>query len=317
MPLFGRQRTTARLAPELDDTDLGKVRKRLVESRTAAGHSLVAAMIEQLLRSSSDWDWDRRAHRMSVLAESTSSVFQHSWAKERAQDPDAQLLYAWGVMLCTRYEEQSDANETQEALDAGRWAAELRPEDPNPWVVRLALLRLGRRPSREVFPLWGEIVRRDRWHREAHLQMLGYLSPWECGSHRQTVEFLDRVRAEAAPTAPTAGLEIAALVDHYHGTLDQGGIEGLTASQLWSRPEAKAALSSALANWPHPGYLAHAAAVADLNLLAYALVQAKRVAQAGKVFRAIGGLVTMYPWALGENDDPVQSFGNWQQRAGI
>ncbi|WP_151483643.1 hypothetical protein [Streptomyces albicerus] len=316
MALLGRRRITARLAPELDDTDLGKVRKRLVESRTAAGHNLVAAMIEQLLRSSGR-DWDRRAHRMSVLSESTAPAFQHSWAEERAQDPDAQLLYAWGVMLRTRYQEQPDANETHEALDACARAAGLRPDDPNPWVVRLGLLRVWRRPTTEVFPLWAEIVRRDRWHREAHLQMLGYLSPQECGSYRQTVEFLDRVRAEAAPTAPTAGLEIASLVDHYHGTLAQGGIEGLTASRLWSRPDAEAALDRALADWPRSGYLAHAAAVADLNVLAYALVQAKRVAQAGEVFRAIRGLVTMYPWALGEGGDPLESFGNWQQRAGI
>ncbi|GAB2958606.1 hypothetical protein GCM10023080_018030 [Streptomyces pseudoechinosporeus] len=291
------------------------MRKRLVESRAAAGHSLVVAMIEQLLRDSGR-DWDRRAHRMSVLAESTSPVFQHSWAEERAQDADAQLLYAWGVMLRARYEEQPDAQETHEALDACARAAELRPEDPNPWVVRLGLLRLWRRPSTEVFPLWAEIVRRDRWHREAHLQMLGYLSPWECGSHSQTIEFLDRVRAAAAPTAPTAGLEIVALTDRYHGTLDRGGIEAITAIHLWSRPDAEAALDRALADWPRPGYLAHAAAVADLNLLAYALVRAQRVAQAGEVFRVIGGRVTMYPWALGESGDPLEFFGNWQQRAG-
>jgi hypothetical protein len=83
---------------------------------------------------------------------------------------------------------------------------------------------------------------------------------------------------------------------------------------LWSRPNAVAALGRALADWPRPGYLTHAAAVADLNLLAYALVQAKRAGEAGEVFRAIGGLATAYPWAL-ESDDPVATFGAWQQRA--
>ncbi|SPF05463.1 hypothetical protein [Streptomyces sp. MA5143a] len=316
MALLGRRRTTARLAPELDDADLGKVRKRLVESRAAAGHALVAAMIEQLLRGSGR-DWDRRAHRMNVLAQSTSPEFQSSWARDRDQDPDAQLLYAWGVMLRTPYENQPDAQVTYDALDACARATEFRPEDPNPWAVRLGLLRLWRRPSTEVFPLWGEIVRRDRWHREAHLQMLGYLSPWECGSHSQTVEFLDRVRGEAPPTAPTAGLEVAALVDRYHGTLDQGGIEGLTARHMWSSPDAATALDHALANWPRPGYLSHAAAVADLNLLAYALVHATRVTQTGEVFRAIGGLVTSYPWARDESGDPLQAYANGQQRAGV
>ncbi|WP_128379742.1 hypothetical protein [Streptomyces cavernae] len=314
MALLGRRRTTTRLAPELDDTDLGKVRKRLVGERASGGRSLAVAMIEQLLRETGR-DWDRRAHRTSVLAESTSPGLQRSWAEEQPKDADAQLLYAWGVMLRARFAEHPDPAETREALDACARAAGLRPEDPNPWVVRLGLLRLWRRPGTEVFPLWEEIVRRDPWHREAHFQMLGYLSPWECGSHGQTVDFLDRVRAGAAPTAPTAGLEIAALIDLYHDTVDQGGLEALTAIHLWSRPDAEAALGRALADWPRPGYLNHAAAVADLNLLAYALVQSRRGAQAGEVFRAIGGLVTMYPWAL-ENGDPLESFGNWQQRVG-
>jgi hypothetical protein len=313
MSLLGRRRSTTRLAPELDDADLGKVRKRLVERGTSAGRSLVVAMIEQLLRDTGR-DWDRRAHRMSVLAESTSPALQRSWAEEQPHDPDAQLLFAWGVMLRARYEEHPVAAETREALDACERATGARPEDPSPWVVRLGLLRLWRRPSTEVFPLWDEIVRRDPWHREAHFEMLGYLSPWECGSHAQTVEFLDRVRAGAAPTAPTAGLEIAALIDLYHGTVDQGGVEALTAIHLWSRPNAENALGRALADWPRPGHLTHAAAIADLNLLAYALVQAKRAAQAGEVFRAIGGMVTVYPWAM-ENGDPLQSFTNWQQRA--
>ncbi|MFJ5304296.1 hypothetical protein [Streptomyces sp. NPDC088350] len=272
------------------------------------------ALIEQLLRDTGR-DWDRRSHRMSVLAESTSPILQRSWADDQPQEPDAQLLYAWGVMLRTGFREPSDAAEAREALDACARAAASRPEDPNPWVVRLGLLRLWRRPSSEVYPLWGQIVRRDPWHREAHLHMLGYLSPRECGSHRQTVEFLDRVRAGAAPTAPTAGIEIAALIDLYHGAVDQGSIEALTAQRLWNRPDAEAAVGRALADWPRPGYLTHAAAVADLNLLAYALVQARRGAQAGEVFRAIGGLVTAYPWSR-ESADPLSSFTNWQQRTG-
>jgi len=314
MALLGRRRNSARLAPELDDIDLGKVRKRLVDKRASGGHGLAVALIEQLLRDTGR-DWDRRAHRMSVFAESTSPNLQRSWAEEQPQEPDAQLLYAWGVMLRTRYEENPDAAETREAIDACARATALRPEDPNPWVVRLGLLRLWQRPEAEVFPLWHQIVRCDPWHREAHLQMLGYLSPRECGSRRQTVEFLDRVRAKAAPTAPTAGLEIAALIDHYHGTVDQGGVEALTAVHLWSRPDAEAALGRALAAWTRPGYLTHAAAVADLNLLAYALVQARQGAQAGEVFASIGGLVTVDPWVR-ESGDPLQSFSNWQQRTG-
>lgn len=271
-------------------------------------------MIDKVLRDTGR-DWDRRALRTSVLAESTTPALQTSWVQEQPDNPDAQLVFAWGILQRIRYEKPTDSAETWEALDACERVSALRPEDPNPWVVRLALLRLWRRPTSEVFPLWEQIVRRDPWHREAHLQMLGYLSPAECGSRAQTVEFVDRVRSGAAPTAPTAGLEIAALIEQYHYTMDRGGVEALTAGHLWSRPEAVAALERGLADWPRSGYLNHAARVADLNLLAYALVQAKQGGQAGPVFRAIGGLVTVYPWAL-ENGDPLLSFANGQQRAG-
>ncbi|MFF8432337.1 hypothetical protein ACF07Y_45915 [Streptomyces sp. NPDC016566] len=314
MALLGRRRDTApRLAPELDDTELGKVRKRLVDPAASNGRTITIAMIEQLLRASGR-DWDRRAHRTALLAESTTPAFQRSWAEDRVQDPDAQLLFAWGVLRRTMYEESPDPNEAGEAYDASVRASSLRPEDPNPWVVRLGLLRLWRRPNVEVFPLWREIVQRDRWHREAHLQMLRYLSPRECGSRAQVVEFVDQVRHSAPPATPTAGIELVALVDLYRANLEHGGVEAITAGHLWTRVDAMATLDNALANWPRQGYLNHAAAVADLNVLAYALVQAKRTRQASEVFGTIRGLVTAYPWNL-ENGDPVGTFTNWQRRA--
>lgn len=313
MGIFSHRQRTARLAPELDDLELGRVLRRLNASGMSSNRAFVIALIERLLHDTGR-DWDRKAHRLGVLAEAVSPTVQDLWARERPSEADAQLLFAWGVMLRTRYEENPDPDEAHSALAACAQAAELRPEDPGPWVVRFGLLRRWRRPGQEVFPLWEEILRRDRCNRVAHFEMLGYLSPHECGTKMQTIDFLDQVRTAAAPTAPTAGLEIAALITFHHDTVAQGGIHALTAIHLWERPDAASALNRALAQWPSPGHLTHAAAVADLNLLAYALIQAKRKSETGDVFRAIGGLVTSHPWTL-EHGDPLHSFTTWQQRA--
>ncbi|MEE1761330.1 hypothetical protein [Streptomyces sp. SP18BB07] len=144
-------------------------------------------------------------------------------------------------------------DEFEQAFRACAAAARLDPYDPNPWVVRLGLLRQWRRPPTEVFPIWREIVARDPWHREAHLQMYGYLSPRECGSLAQSMDFVDQVRATAPATAPTAGLPLLALIDRYHTARSQGGVQALTADRLWSGYEATRILETAQAAWPEPG----------------------------------------------------------------
>ncbi|MFE7835103.1 hypothetical protein ACFU53_03225 [Streptomyces sp. NPDC057474] len=315
MALFGRRGAAVpRLTPELDDVELGRVRKRLTSTGASSSHALGAAVMEQLLDGTGT-DWDRRAHRLAVLADVAPPSVQHSWVTWQPRNPDALTLFAWGVMLRAREHQQLNAAEAEGAIQACMHASAARPFDPNPWVVRLGLLRIARRPPNEVFPLWAEITRRDPWHREAHLQMLGYLSPDECGSRGQVMDFLDEVRALAPERTPTAGLALSAFVDHYHATLDQGGLNALTAAHLWERMDAAQLLDSASVHWPLSGYLSHAAALADLNFLAYALVEARRPKDAAEAFRAIKGVVTADPWGRA-SDDPVGTFVNYWQKAG-
>ncbi|WNM34734.1 hypothetical protein RKE30_32365 [Streptomyces sp. Li-HN-5-11] len=65
-------------------------------------------------------------------------------------------------------------------------------------------------------------------------------------------------------------------------------------------------LDHGMAHWLQPGHLRHAAAVADLGTLAYALVRAGRSGDADPVFSAVGGLVTPWPWNY--EGDPVEQF---------
>ncbi|WP_216586922.1 hypothetical protein [Streptomyces brasiliscabiei] len=292
-----------RLAPELDDTELGRACRRLTGRGTS--RTLAAPIIERLLGNTGR-DWDRRAHRLAALAAVTRPSTQRSWAELCPDRPEAHTLSAWGTLARgTRTPLSHD--EFEQAFRSCAAAARLDPYDPGPWVVRLGLLRQWRRPRTEVFPVWREIVARDPWHREAHLQMYGYLSPRECGSLSQSMDFVDQVRATAPPTAPTAGLPLLPLIDRYHTARSKGGVQALTADRLWSGYEATRFLETAQASWPEPGHLPYAAAVADLNLLAYALCAAREPARAAPVFRAIAGIVTPFPWGH-DGADPVLAF---------
>src|SRR5579884_1690554 len=95
--LSGRRRRS-RLAPELDDQDLGKLLKNLLATtRTSAlaMTDMCVAQMSRLLEQDPD-DWDRRAHRMGVLAEFLAgSRLPRSWALREPRDPNALVLHAW------------------------------------------------------------------------------------------------------------------------------------------------------------------------------------------------------------------------------
>ncbi|MCX4906321.1 hypothetical protein [Streptomyces sp. NBC_00878] len=224
-------------------------------------------------------------------------------AAAAAPRPDALILHAWSEL----------ATGPRAALDTCRLAAETaHPADPTPWVAMLAALRLLGRPGGELTSVWREINARDAWHREAHLQVLGYLSPEEQGSQSSLRDFLDDVRAAMPSGAPAACLPLAAAVRQYHRDLDSGGTRVLGASRYWAQPHVAPLLDHALEHWLRPGFRRHAAALADLNLLAYALARAGRAGQATPVTHATGGLVTAWPW--GHDGDPVDRYTYWYGR---
>ncbi|MFI8529487.1 hypothetical protein ACIGMX_04380 [Streptomyces aquilus] len=130
-----------------------------------------------------------------------------------------------------------------------------------------AAVRLLGRPIAEVRPVWAEIRARDPGHRDAHLHALGCLyalgclSPEEQRSHSALRDFLDERPARSCRRTPRR-------------------------HACRRRPAS---------HWPVAGRIRHAAAVADLGLLAYAFVRAGRAAEAHPVFSAIDGQVTPWP----------------------
>ncbi|MDI2131275.1 hypothetical protein [Yinghuangia seranimata] len=277
--------------------------------------TLDSAVVGQLLDATGG-DWDRRAHRIWVLAEAVRPSVQRWWAGREPRDAHAQTLFACGVLLRAEAGSQEDREAFSSALDACARAAAALPSDPTPWVIRLALLSLAKRPTAEVVPVWEEIQRRDPWHRQAHLQMLEYLTSDGCDWPGQAVSFVEDASRAAPDRSPTVGLPLVSFIDAHRAALQRGGAHALTAHHMWEGQEVSAFLDAAARRWVRPGFLTHAAAVADLNLLAYALVSARRMNEAGALFQSIGGVVSAEPWWR-TGHDPVAAFTEFQRKAGV
>ncbi|MGW0205938.1 hypothetical protein ACWDZ8_08965, partial [Streptomyces sp. NPDC003233] len=120
-----------------DDAELRTARAAFTQGRRQAARSL--------LRHTGD-DWDRRGHRLTVLAREPYAVaWARDWLHAEPGSADAAALYALAlVQRALRGKEDPDR-----AREACATAAALAPDDPTPWLGSLLLARtLG--PEREV-----------------------------------------------------------------------------------------------------------------------------------------------------------------------
>ena len=219
MSLLGRRSSTPRLAPELDDAKLAKACTQVALPSLRGQLDIRVDMLETVIKDAGA-DWDRRDHRMGRLARTADASLARDWLRRRPNDPDAQLFSAWVQLVHGKWE--GGLADPQATVTCCHRAGELSPADPGPWVALLGVMRLLRRPNAEVFAVWREIVARDRWNREAHLQMLGYLSPEECGSYSRVLEFLDAVLPAMPADAPAVGIELTAMVENFRRSLSAG-----------------------------------------------------------------------------------------------
>jgi hypothetical protein len=111
MAFLSSRRRRARLAPELDDQDLGRLLKTLLATTrtgTIATTDLCVAQISRLLDQDAG-DWDRRTHRMGVLADFLAeSALARSWAAREPYNADALVLYAWAQVARARSQGSPD-----------------------------------------------------------------------------------------------------------------------------------------------------------------------------------------------------------------
>lgn len=290
-------RSSVRLAPELDDEVLGKTLQN--PARTRGRHPAIAQM-HHLLRSTGS-DWERRCHRVRVLAKAFP-MSAHNWQQLHPDNSHALTARSWTVLLTARSTGRAAAAE--EALALCRKAASAWTEDPTPWVAMLGSLRTLARPDREISAVRAEIGRRSRWHRRAYLEILGYLSPEEQGSLGALRDLIDDLRTTMPPGAPAACLPVEAAVRQSHRERSVRGLQGRGAGLCWSQPHILELLDHTTQRWLRPGFLRHASAVADINLLAYALVQARRSREAATALHGASGLATKWPWRY--DGDPIE-----------
>ncbi|MGW0821131.1 hypothetical protein [Streptomyces sp. NPDC002845] len=311
-----RRRPSLLIRPELDD-DL--LHRTLIELRPAQQlHGLGAGRssplwepVAELLRATGR-DWDRRAHRVSVLAQGLPAVVAERWAADRPDDGDALVLRAFVQSARAAAEGHSAVRRAEQTCLR---AATACPEDPTPWLALLSLMHSCAVPVQDAVPVWTQAVDRAPWHRTAYHLLLRYLSPRGHGAVPDMMDFAWQAAFRAPHGSPIALLPVAARVELVAHRQKQTGLAALGASGHWNEPRAVQEIDTALSRWFHTAAAPHAEAVIDLNVLAFALTRAHRPAEAGLVFQRIGRHMTRHPWDL--LLDPERAFLYWRdQQAG-
>ncbi|MFG2355461.1 hypothetical protein [Streptomyces sp. NPDC048521] len=289
----------------LDDAELRTARAALTQGRRQAARSL--------LRHTGD-DWDRRGHRLTVLArEPYAAAWAQDWVRAEPGSADAAALYALAlVQRALRGKEDPDR-----AREACTTAAALAPADPTPWLG-LLLLAHARGPEREVLGTFTELRRRHPEHHHAHHLLIARLAERPSGGRAEAHEVYDLAElaaAQAPADSPLAVLPVVAYAERYR-VLAATGLAPAdpAASGHWSGPRVRRFLHAAFDWWLEWEHDEHPRRHLDLNHLAFALSCAGRPAEAAALFQRIGEHATPAPWSYAHRD-PVAAFDAARARA--
>jgi hypothetical protein len=273
---------------------------RLVEA-CDAGERGDWGVADQLLTDIGD-DWDLRYLYIANISACTHDGVERlgAWAAADPKSANAATLYASALAALSSGLGKGTKDLyriVSEADAAAVKAAELAPDDPTPWAIRIYAAKGLRRPNDELRSQFAEAVRRAPLHRRAHTHAYFYWHVDWCGSDELAAQF---VREQAA-LAPNSGmafeLRILHMQDlwsrHLHAQRHVDDIDAFFRTGP-GRPLVHEAVD---AFWT--GELPSAVGVdlADQNRLAWALYQAERYDEACEVWTAIGGAMTTgYPW---------------------
>jgi hypothetical protein len=318
-----RRRTIApQFDPTLGDTDLATARRDLVVGRWQGARDLLRA---------TGRDWDRRTHRLRMLADAAASTrTAESWQVAEPTNPDALTLRAetevQRLFLAVASVAQSsgtpppdrDALERHELDRAARiclQAAERQPTDPCPWVSLMTLARLYAGGHPHVWHWWRELQARDQFNREGHHQVLRHLSARWHGSYGEMYNFARDTAAFSPQGSPLSALTQAARAEHYRHRVEAEGSAAVGLTYHWTHEVAVQALHGTLRDWiGHRGTIEHAQDVADLNLLLHGLVFAGLLQEAKEISPLLGDRPTRVPWSY--CGDAMTLFQHWRAQLG-
>ncbi|MCG7209949.1 hypothetical protein [Streptomyces arenae] len=256
-------------------------------------------------------DWDLRWYRLGILvhAAAEDDAWVKAWRTAYPGDPSAALVHADAlVVLAGKVRGAKSARHTTaeqfegfhrllaEALPACQEAAWMAPEDPGPWVAQLTVAR-GLGWSNDDFrALWAEVTARDPHHFGAHASALQYwCAKWQ-GSHELMYAFAEQAAASAPAGSLLPVLRLEALMEHSFREPQ---------APVYEQPFVRAAVDATLDAVDRVP-AGHHRLPAVRHLLADALFQTKRYAEAVEQFGAVGGYVGSAPWSY--SADPVKAF---------
>ena len=315
-----RRRTTTavRFDPTFGDAALATARQDLVVGRWQGARDLLR---------DTGRDWDRRTHRIRLLADAAAGIRTvETWQSAEPDNPDALVLRAETEVMRI-FSAVAEANRTQGAPPASEdsldrshldraariclQASERNPADPLPWVSLMTLARLYGQGHPHVWHWWRELQARDPYSREGHHQVLRHLSARWHGSHGEMYNFARDSAAFAPHGSPLAALTQAARAEHYRQRVDTEGTAAVGLTYHWNHEVAVQALHSTMRQWiAHRSGIEYAQDAADLNMLAHGLVYAGLTAEATEVFRQLGDRPTRVPWSYTGN--PESLFDHWR-----
>ena len=283
--------------PALDDTELSCARAAMAQGRRQAARSLLARTGD---------DWDRRGHRITVLAlDPYAAAWAHAWLLAEPGCADAAVLLALAHVRRALRGKETPAT----ARAACRAAAEAAPADPTPW---LGLLMLEREGTADAVRIFEEIRVRHRDHHHAHHLMVALLAERRADAGpdqlHEVYDFASWAAEQAPADSPLAILPIVAHAERYRALAVRGHAPAdPTTARHWRDHRAADVMKAAFdwwLEWEHDG---HPRRLVDLNFLAHAKFCEGRPAEAAALFHRIGDHVTPAPWSYPDRD-PYAAF---------
>jgi hypothetical protein len=294
-----RRRTTPGFDEALDDAELVTARSALAQGRWQNARSL-------LVRTGTDWD--RRGHRVTVLArEPSCAAWTREWLLAEPDSGDASVLLALAQVRRVLRGKDKPAR----AREACLRAAGLAPADPTPWLGLLMLERdLG--AEGDVVRVFEQVRTRYADHHHAHHLVVAWLAEHriEAGPDplHEVYDFANWAAEQAPADSPLAILPVIAHAERYRALAAAGHERpDPAASGHWTGRRARQVMKSAFdwwLEWEHEG---HPRRLIDLNFLAHAKVCEGRGAEAAALFHRIGDHATPAPWSY-PGRDPVTAF---------
>ncbi|MFJ9212175.1 hypothetical protein [Streptomyces sp. NPDC102264] len=285
--------------PALDDARLGAVRDQLAQGRWSEARTLLAETGD---------DWDRRGHRVVVLARASgAAAWTRDWLLAEPDSADAATLLACATVVGALRGKEKE----QRARDACREAVRRAPADPTPWLGLLLLARtLG--TEDETSRLFDEVRTRHPDHHHAHHLMAARLAERHPDAGQdplhEVYDFAAWAAEQAPADSPLAILPVVAHAERYR-VLATAGHEPRdpAASGHWTGRRARQVLKVAFDWWLEWEAEEHPRSRVDLNFLAHAQFHDGRFAEAAALFQRIGPHNTAAPWSYPDRD-PRSAF---------